>query len=261
MTVLKHEMKQSRFALLIWTVSVAFLLVICIFMFPEMKAEMAGVTRIFASMGSFTEAFGMDRLNFGEFLGFYGIECGNILGLGGAFFAAFMAAPMLSKEEKDHTAEFLLTHPVSRVRIITEKLCAVLVQLLVMNGIVLVLSVGSTVIIGEKIDWEKLYLLHLAYFLVQIEIAAICFAISAFTRSSSLGAGLGIAILMYFLNLIANMADSARFLKYITPFAYAEGADIIAGDGLDGKLLLLGAVYTAVSIAAAYWKYTKKDIS
>ncbi len=46
----------------------------------------------------------------------------------------------LSKEEKDQTAEFLLTHPVSRRRIITEKLTAVLVQIVVMNVIILSLS-------------------------------------------------------------------------------------------------------------------------
>ena len=55
-----------------------------------------------------------------------------------------------------------------------------------------------------------------------------------------------------------NTPDAALFH---TERMIAEGADIIAGDGLDGKFLLLGAVYTAVSDAAAYWKYTKKDIS
>ena len=33
----------------------------------------------------------MDRLNFGTLDGYYAIECGNILGLGGAFFAALSA--------------------------------------------------------------------------------------------------------------------------------------------------------------------------
>ena len=60
---------------------------------------------------------------------FYAIECGNVLGLGGAFYAAFCAVGILSKEEKERTAEFLLTHPVSRVKIITEKLIAVLIQI------------------------------------------------------------------------------------------------------------------------------------
>jgi ABC-2 type transport system permease protein len=53
-------------------------------------------------------SFGMDKLNFGEFMGYFGIECGNVLGLGGALFAALAGISALAKEEKDRTAEFLL---------------------------------------------------------------------------------------------------------------------------------------------------------
>ena len=88
MTLMKHELKQGRKSLMIWTAAIGFLLAVCVFMFPEMKGEMDGVSDMFASMGSFTEAFGMDRINFGSLMGFYAVECGNILGLGGAFFAA-----------------------------------------------------------------------------------------------------------------------------------------------------------------------------
>lgn len=126
MTLVKHELKQGKILFMIWTAAIGFLLVICVFLFPEMKGQMESVNDVFASMGSFTEAFGMDRLNFGSLVGFYAVECGNVLGLGGAFYAALCAAGILSKEEKDKTAEFLLTHPVSRKRIITEKLVAVL---------------------------------------------------------------------------------------------------------------------------------------
>ena len=68
--------------------------------------------------------------------------------------------------------------------------------------------------------------MHLAYYLLQLELAGICFAISAFLRKGSAGIGLGIAAMMYFLNLIANIADVAEFLKYITPFGYCEGAEL-----------------------------------
>ena len=46
------------------------------------------MNEMFSSMGAFSSAFGMDRLNFGTLIGFYATECGNILGLGGAFFAS-----------------------------------------------------------------------------------------------------------------------------------------------------------------------------
>lgn len=260
MTLVKHELRQGKTSFLIWTISIGFLLVICIFLFPEMKGQIDSVNDVFASMGSFTEAFGMDRLNFGTFIGFYAVECGNILGLGGAFYAALCAVGILSKEEKDKTAEFLLTHPVSRKRVITEKLIAVLLQITVMNVIIYALSIGSISAVGEVIPWKEISLLHLAYYLLQIELAGICFGISSFLRKGSAGVGLGIAAMMYFLNLIANITDVAEFLKYITPFGYCEGADIVSNGRLDGVMAVIGAAIGIGGIIIAYLKYTKKDI-
>ena len=99
MTIVKHELRQGRTSFLIWTCAIGFLLTVCIFLFPEMKSEMGEINDLFASMGSFTAAFGMDRLNFGTLMGYYAVECGNILGLGGAFYSAFCAVNILSKEE------------------------------------------------------------------------------------------------------------------------------------------------------------------
>ena len=260
MPLVKPELKQGKISFLIWTASIGFLLAICIFLFPEMKGQMDSVNDMFASMGSFTEAFGMDRLNFGTLIGFYAVECGNVLGLGGAFFAALCAVGILSKEEKDKTAEFLLTHPVSRKRIITEKLIAVLLQITAMNLIIYALAVGAIAAVGEEIPWKEISLMHLAYYLLQVELAGICFGISAFLRKGSAGVGLGIAAMMYFLNLIANIADVAEFLKYITPFGYCEGADIVANGRLDGAMVAIGVVMGIGGIVIAYLKYTKKDI-
>lgn len=260
MTLVKHELKQGKTSFLIWTISIGFLLAICVFLFPEMKGQMDGISETFASMGSFTAAFGMDRLNFGTLIGFYAIECGNVLGLGGAFYAALCAVGVLSKEEKERTAEFLLTHPVSRTRIITEKLIAVLIQITALNLIIYALSVGSMAMIGEEIPWEEVNLLHLAYYLLQIELAGICFGISAFLSKGSAGVGLGIAAMMYVLNLIANIAEVAEFLKYITPFGYCEGADVVNNGSLDGTMVAVGMAMGIAGIAVSYLHYTRKDI-
>lgn len=260
MTLVKHELWRERWTLAVWTVGIGTLMAICVFLYPEMKDEMDGVTEMFASMGAFTAAFGMDRLNFGTFIGFYAVECGNILGLGGAFFACLIAIGALAKEEKDRTAEFLLTHPISRSRVVTEKLIGILLQVTVLNIAVLGLAVFSGLTIGEELPLRELSLLHLAYYLLQIELAGICFGLSALLRRGGLGPGIGIAAVMYFLNLVANISDGADFLKYITPFGYAEGADIVANGSLDPVRVALGLLLAALGITAAYRIYGKKDI-
>ncbi len=261
MTIMRHELRQNRTAFLVWTASIACLMAVCVFLFPEMKSEMGAVGNLFASMGSFTAAFGMDRLNFGTLIGFYAIECGNVIGLGGAFFASLMGCSILCKEEKDRTAEFLFTHPISRRRVLTEKLAAVAAQILAMNVIVLALSLLSIAAIGEEIPWGEILRMHLAFLLLQAELAAVCFGISAFLRRGAAGVGLGLTALLYFLNLIANMARSARFLKYITPFGYCDAADIVADGRLNAGMLAVGLLFAAAGIAAAYGWYCRKDIS
>lgn len=260
MTVVKHELKLGKNAFIIWTVSIAFLLTVCVFVFPEMKEEMNSVGDMFSSMGSFTAAFGMDRLNFGTLTGFYAIECGNVLGLGGALFASLIGVSILSKEERDRTAEFLLAHPVSRRRVVTEKLMAVLVQIIVMNLVILGLSVLSMELVGEEIPWKEILLIHLAYFLLQLELAGICFGISAFRRRGSVGIGLGLAAVAYFCNLIANMTESVKFLKYITPFGYCDGADIITDGKLAAGRIAIGMTFACIGVVAAYFQYCRKDI-
>ena len=260
MVLIKHEIKQARKALIIWTIAISFLLVICILIFPEMGGELTGMEDLFSSMGAFTEAFGMNQVNFGTLPGFYAVECGNILGLGGAFFAAMCGVCVLAKEEGSRTAEFLLSHPVSRKKIVTEKLIAVVFEITIMNLFVFFAAVCAVAAVGESVPWKEFCLLHFAYFLMQLEILGICFWISAFLGRGGIGIGLGVAACLYFANLIANLSEHAEFLKYITPFGYADGADIVAKGSIDTGLAILGMLYGAAGIAAAYIKYYTKDI-
>ena len=261
MTIIRHELRMGRFSLAVWTGAIGFLLVICVMLYPEMKGDMESVNQVFSSMGSFSEAFGMDKVSFGSLMGFYAIECGNVLGIGGAFFAALCAAASLSKEEKEHTAEFLLTHPVSRGRIVAGKMVSVFLQVAAMNIVIFMAAVVSIMCIHEDFSWKEFTLLHLSYLLLQIEIAGICFGVSAALKNGSTGVGLCIAAVMYFLNIIANITDKAEFLKYITPFGYAEGTDIVTDGCIDTGYLIPGMIYCIAGIAAAYVIYCRKDIS
>ncbi len=261
MVLLRHEMKQGRAALILWTASIALLLAVCILIYPEMESQVNEISGMFSDMGSFSAAFGMDQIDFGEFIGFFGIECGNILGLGGAFYAAMSGISSLAKEEKQHTAEFLLTHPVPRRKVVAKKLLAVLLQILILNIAVIAITILSTLVIGERPEIRPMALIFLAYLILQIEIASVCFGISSFISRGGLGIGLGIAALFYVLNLIANLTEKARFLKYLTPFGYTESADIIADGRIPPQYLTVGILFALAGITAAFYRYGTKDIA
>lgn len=261
MTIYIKELKQSFKSLCIWTASIAFMMLVCVLLFPEMKGEMDSVSSIFANMGGFTAAFGMDKLSFGQLMGFYGIECGNVLGIGGGFFAALAGISVLANEEKERTAEFLLTHPISRGSIIAQKLLSVLTQVVVLNIVVVAVSLISAAVINESFEMKEFILLHVAYLIMQLEISCICFGISAFIKRGSIGIGLGLALAFYFMNLVCNMTEQAEFLRYITPYAYAEASNIISEARLDTVLIVIGIIIAVIGAAVGFVKYTKKDIA
>lgn len=261
MKLFLHELRINRISLIIWSAAISFMLGICVLIYPEMSSQMNEISAMFADMGSFSAAFGMDKINFGEFIGYFGIECGNVLGLGGAFFAAIIGINALSKEEKDNTAEFLLTHPISRNKIIFDKLLSVMAQIVILNLIVAAVVSLTILIIGENVKTTIIALLLLAYLILQIEIASITFGISAFIKNGSLGIGLGIAFLLYFLNIFSNLTEEVKFLKYITPFGYTDSAYITENNCIEFKYLAVGLLLTVLGILVGFIKFNKKDIA
>ena len=261
MTLFFHELKKNRISLIIWTAAICFMLGVTVLIYPEMTGQMSEMENIFAEMGAFSEAFGMDRINFGEFIGYFGIECGNVLGIGGALFAAITGVIALSCEESHHTAEFLLSHPLSRKKIVALKLVSAIAQIVILNLLVMGVVFALTSIIIDNPPFKTMLLIFLAYFILQLEISLICFGISAFVSNSAMGIGIGVGFGFYMINIISNLTDDLKFLKYITPFSYAESADIITNKSLEIKYLAVGLAFAVIGLVAAFIKYTKKDIS
>lgn len=258
--IFAHEMRRARVSCAVWAASIAAMVAVCLFIYPDMAKQMGSISKLFAGMGMFTKAFGLDSIDFASPMGFYGIECGNILGICGALFAAFTGAGALSREETGRTAEFLLTHPVSRARVAAGKLMACIAQTAIVNAAAALVALGCFAAIGESIDFSVFCQLHGAMLMAQIEIACLCFAVSAAAKRAAIGAGIGIMAVMYFLGIISNISESAAFARYITPFAYADAARIISG-GPDAVKILLGAAYSLAAAAFGAVYFMKKDIS
>ena len=237
MTLFFHELKRDRIKLIVWTAAIAFMLCLSILIYPQMTSQMSEMGDMFAEMGGFSQAFNMDKINFGEFSGYFAVECGNVLGLGGAFFAALLGISALAKEERERTAEFLLTHPVSSSYVVSRKLAAVIAEVLILNIAVALAAFLASLAIGEKIGTKLFFSVFLGYLLMQTEIACVMFGLSAFIKGNGLGIGLGAAFVLYFMNILANLTDEAEFLRYITPFSYADGTAIVANGGIEAKYL------------------------
>ena len=261
LTLFFHEIKQNRLSLIVWTAVLSVMLGICIAIYPEMQTQMGDISKMFSDMGAFSDAFGMDQLNFGEFMGYFGVECGNTLGIGGALLAAILGISALSKEERDNTSELLLTLPISRRRVVTEKLLFCVFHIFVTNLAIFVVSMLGAVAISADADFGQMALILLSYLLMQIEIMAITFGLSSLLKRGGLGIGIGIGFGFYFMSIIANLSEELEFIKYLTPFGFANSSYIISEGTLEPISLIVGAILAAAGIILAYWQYDRKDIA
>ena len=262
MTLFFHELKMNLVSFIVWFVCVAALCGGCIFLFPLMEESMGGMSDAFAEMGGFSAAFGMDKLSIATLEGFFGTEIGTIYALGGGMFAALTGITMLSKEESSHTAEFLHTLPIGRIGIVTSKLAALFVLITVFDLLNFGVFAGSIAIIGEEIDIMSMTAYMLAQYLCHLEIASVCFAISACLKRNQIGIGLGLALILYILDLMSRITSEMEALKYVTPFYYSNATDIFVNKGeIDLTLTAVGISVTVVGIITSYIIYSKRDIA
>lgn len=260
MTIFKKELRAGAVSFLVWSAIIGGLMAVCVGLYPSMSDSMGEVSELFAGMGDFSAAFGLDKLQFGTLMGFYGVECGNVLGLGGALYAAVTAMGLLAGEEGGHTAEFLLTHPVGRVRVCLEKLAALFALILGLNLVCFACGAGGSLAIGGEVDWGDLLRYHGALLLMQLELGALCFGLSAFLRRGGLGLGMGLAALAYFVGLLLNLDERLDWLRFVTPYYYADAARVFAGEALGGPIAA-GCALGALGIALGLWQYRRKDIT
>lgn len=260
MTIFRKELRSGAVGLLVWSVIIGGLMAVCVGIYPSFSDSMGDVSALFAGLGEFSAAFGLDKLQYGSMMGFYGVECGNILGLGGAFYAALTAMGLLAGEEGGRTAEFLLTHPVSRLRVCLEKLAALAVLILGLNLACFACGAVGILAIGEEAEWGGLLRYHGALLLMQAEIGGVCFGLSSLLRRGGLGLGMGLAALLYFAGLLLNLEPGLDWLRFATPYYYADAARIFDGEILTGPILS-GCALGALGAGFGLWWYGRKDIT
>lgn len=259
--IIKHELKAYIKTFVIWTLTIGIMDFCFMLMYPSLQKSMTEAMDAYANMGVLTTAFGMDRLSMATPLGFYGIEVGSILSLGGSLFAAIIGTGVLSKEEGGHTAEFLYTLPYNRVNIILQKVLALFLIILAFDVINIIFGLLSFPLINAEFEMKKILVYHLSQFLMHFEIAAICFLFSAFNKKVSFGIGLGVTMLLYFLDMMSRVLEQLKFAKYITPYYYANAADVMNHGTIEQPLLWIGLSITFGCLLSGMFYYNRRDLS
>ena len=260
-TIFYRELKMNMKNLLIWSICVGVLGLSCILLYQSMEGDMKEMADAFSNMGAFSDAFGMSTLSIATLEGYFATEVGTVHGLGSAMFAAIIAITIISKEEEAHTGEFLLSLPVSRSRVVAAKGLCVLVLLVVFTIICAVLYAAGFVMLGEELPVKEFVSFMAKQLLMNIEIAGICFAISAVSEKNKMGLGLGIALIFYTFDVIGRVVPDLKDYLFIGPFSYANASEIFSGAETNVTAIALGIAVQLLCAAFSFTCYNRRDLA
>ncbi|ENQ3108564.1 ABC-2 type transport system permease protein [Bacillus sp. 491mf] len=260
MNIFMHELKAYRKSTIIWSLSLIVIIAIYMSMYSSFAKDAEDFMKILENYPeAIRNALGFNQENFFTILGFYSFPL-SFITLCAAIQAMNLGISIVNKEVREKTADFLLTKPVTRTKILTAKLLAALVSIVMTN--IVYFAAASFIALQVKTDDFSLkifFLLSLTIFFTQLIFLSLGIIISVMVQKikSVLTVSLATVFAFYFVGMFS---DSDEVKRYFSPFKYFDTSYIIKHSSYEATFLIVGAVIIILAIATSYVVYIKKDI-
>lgn len=263
--IFKREFMKNIKSLIIWSTVLGGLILVMLSVFPQFAENQNAMKQMLeAYPDAMKKMFGMDKLDFGTILGYYGVEIYVMTTLIGSIYAAILASNIVAKETSEKTIEFLLSKPVLRREIITQKVLAVATNVVLLNVIIVILSViGFQFSKDVEVPMKTFALLCAATTMLHMTFAAVSFLLSSIMRKTRniVSISMGIVFIQYFFHIMSGVSDKLESFKHISLFSYVDSANIIINDVFELKYVLIMTTIIILSILCSFMIYQKKDIT
>lgn len=264
MNIFLMELKAHRKSLILWCIGIIFLVVSSMAKYAGLSTSGQSMNELLAGMPKSLQAImGTGTLDLSTAIGYFGILT-IYLYLMATVHAAMLGANIISKEERDKTAEFLFVKPVSRSKIISSKLLAALVNIVIINIITWVSSFYMVKIFseGESVSGDITTIMA-AIFILQILFLVIGSAIAAVSKNPKKAGSIstGILLITYILSIVIDLNENIEYMKFLSPFKYFESKNVMFGGGLDPVFVLLSLSMIAVLTMGTFVFYKNRDLN
>lgn len=247
----------------VWSLSLLALLAVFMSLYPSFSAENEAMLSMMSKFPpEFKNMFGLSDLDLGSLMGYFAF-CFVFCQLCLAIQAANYGFGLISVEESQHTADFLMSKPVSRPAIFWSKLLAAVTSLTVTN---LVVWLGSLLLIvlfkgTSKVEYGLLFLLLGSIIVFQLLFFSIGVLISVVVGKirSVISWSLGLAFGLYLLNALGGVVKDVK-LEYLSPFKHFAPAWIIKHGRYDWPFVLIDVGLIVAALLITLWLYQKRDI-
>lgn len=256
-----HELRVYRKSTLVWAISLSLVAILMLSVYSSFAND-PSIRNLFAKMSpEVLRAFGLDPNTFSLFLGFYAFIF-LYLNLCGAIQAMNLGTSLVSKETTRKTADFLMTKPVSRNRILTAKLMAGLTSILISDAVFIAVAyIMSTSTSTGPFDRRSFFMISITLFFLQMVFFAIGTIVSVIAKKikSVISVSMSVVFAFFIIKMIGSALNEQAW-RYFTPFEYFNTGYIIQHASYEPVFVILGAAIVIAAIAASYIVYSKKEI-
>jgi ABC-2 type transport system permease protein len=263
MNIYLHEFKMNTRSVITWSIGISALIVFYMSVFSSIAVDAEAMNEMMAEFPEeFLMAFGMDGIDLSSVLGFFGMII-LFVQLCVAIQAANYGFSLVSVEERELTADFLLTKPVGRPKILTSKLLAAITGLAITNLVIWISSFAVISMFRDERPYETktLVLLLLTITFLQLFFLSVGMFISLFKKRirSVTPYSMGLVFGLYILSAFSSMIGD-DILSNITPFKHFEANYIVSNGAFDTPLVLFSVSLIIISIVGSYILYTRRNI-
>ncbi|PLV56387.1 ABC transporter permease [Thermotoga sp. SG1] len=261
MNVLRWDLKRYIKSTLAWTIVLILLQFMYAAFYPSMAKETELITKWMKVMPkAFVKLFGLEDMDFSNIMNYLAMVSSIYVTLVGGVFASLTGVRSISREESEKTIEFLLSKPVSRSEVVFSKFLSSLIHVLIFDALLFVsLFFFANVYSSSPIEMDKFIVFALSQTVLHITLMNISFLVGTLRSDSALSFGLGTTFVLYVLNMISKLTDSAEFLKYFTPFSYTDPSNIIR-HGFPEYSGLFFVLVNASLLIVSIVSFSRKDI-
>lgn len=262
MNIVKRELKANLKSMIIWGIAIALLVTVWMIEFESFSNNPAINDFMDSLPKGILDVVGMSDLVLTSLSGFIsGILLYLYLLLG--IHAVLLGSSIISKEERDKTAEYLFTLPISRKKIIMNKTISAIMILFILNIVTLGTTLLSTMSYNKEEGFYKfIALLFIAIFIIQLIFLSIGMLVSSINKKYKKSGNISVSILiiMFLISSLINMVDNLDFLKYITPFKYFDGSHILNYGNLEPIFVIISLLLIICGIGGTFILYPKRDL-
>lgn len=262
MNMFLHELKAYRKSTIIWTFALMAAVILFLSMFPSFSREAEQFEKLLEGYPeALRKAIGLSVENIGSILGFYSYIF-LYISLIGAIQAMNLGTSILSKEVRDKTADFLLTKPVTRTKIMTSKLLAAFTSLVITNVFYILVATMMVSLVATKEYSTKIFLLlSLTLFFLQLIFLTLGIIISVVVPKlkSVLPISLGSVFGFFIIGALASTTGDDT-LRYISPFKYFDFTYIVQNSSYEPSFMMVAIGFIVIALAASYLIYSRRDI-